>query len=246
MSIPFGVLTIYDRFLDATPRMMQIISMSVFCGLGDLFAQSQVLFRTERSLAMRSYDWKRCHRFLLKGIGCGIIWSQWFILADAWSEIMTVWFMGQAKMSPDNPSVRTIVCTTANLLLEQFIACPIIFGLWDLPVLSIMNGRPLSSIPAIFCKKLLRLLVLNAKLWTVVNIVIYNIPLKYRVLLVSITDIFWESLVSTIARQQEAILSRQDCDHIAVSLTTSEKEADYRSFIESQQGGDEDGDEKSL
>lgn len=79
-----------------------------------------------------------------------------------------------------------------------------------------------------------------------VNIVIYDIPLKYRVLLVSIVDIFWESLVSTIARQQEAILSRQDCDHIAVSSTTSEKEADYRLFIESQQGGDEDDDEKSL
>jgi hypothetical protein len=109
-----------------------------------------------------------------------------------------------------------------------------------------MNGRPLSSIPGIVRKKLWRLLVAHAKLWTVINTVIYNIPLKYRVLVVSIADIFWESLVSTISRQQEAIASHQDGGDITISLTTSEKEGDCISCIESQQEGDEDDDQKSY
>jgi hypothetical protein len=119
-------------------------------------------------------------------------------------------------MSPDSSNIHTVVRTIVSILLEQFIACPVIFGLWDLPILSLMHGSPLTSIPGIVRQKLLKLLIANAKLWTVVNIVIYNIPLKFRVLVLSIADIFWESLVSSIARQQEVILSPQEGDHIAL------------------------------
>jgi hypothetical protein len=121
--------------------------------------------------------------------------------------------------------MHTIVRTIVSILLEQFIACPIIFGLWDLPILSIMHGSPLAIIPGIVRQKLLKLLIANAKLWTVVNVVIYNIPLRFRVLVLSIADIFWESLVSSIARQQEVVTSPGEGDHIAL-IAASNQECD--------------------
>jgi hypothetical protein len=125
------------------------------------------------------------------------------------------------KLSPDSSNIHSVVKTIASIMLEQFIACPIIFGLWDLPILSIMHGSPLRSVPGIVRQKLLKLLIVNAKLWTVVNVVIYNIPLRFRVLVLSIADIFWESLVSSIARQQEVVASPLEGDHIALIAASS-------------------------
>ena len=223
MSIPNEVSTLYSQFLVVPPLVTQTLTMSAFCGLGDLWAQTQAL-RTEAP-SRRSYDWRRVRRFLLKGIGCGIIWSHWFKLAEAWSEALTLWFVVQTKLSPDSSNTHTILKTIVSVLLEQFIACPIIFGLWDLPILSIMHGSPLASIPGIVRQKLLKLLIANAKLWTVVNVVIYNIPLRFRVLVLSIADIFWESLVSSIARQQEVVTSPGEGDHIAL-IAASNLECD--------------------
>jgi hypothetical protein len=138
---------------------------------------------------------------------------------------MTLWFVAQMKLSPDSSNIHSLVKTIASILIEQFIACPIIFGLWDLPILSIMHGSPLASIPGIVRQKLLKLLIANAKLWTVVNVVIYNIPLRFRVLVLSIADIFWESLVSSIARQQEVVTNSREGDHIAL-IDASNSECD--------------------
>lgn len=119
-------------------------------------------------------------------------------------------------MLPDNSNFHTIIQTIVSILLEQFIASPIIFGLWDLPILSLMHGAPPASIPGIVRQKLPKLLITNAKLWTFVNIFIYNIPLKFRVFVLSIAIVFWESLVSSITRQQEVVLSPREGDHIAL------------------------------
>jgi Mpv17 / PMP22 family len=200
--------------------------MSLFNGLGDLMAQTRAL-RTETPPSTKSYDWRRFRRFLLKGIGCGILWSRWYILADDWSEFLTMRFLGGAKMLPDNSNFHTIIQTIISILLEQFIASPIIFGLWDLPILSLMHGAPPASIPGIVHQKLPKLLITNAKLWTFVNIFIYNIPLRFRVFVLSIAIVFWESLVSSITRQQEVVLSPREGDHIAlIAIQQDDNEVD--------------------
>jgi hypothetical protein len=163
---------------------------------------------------------------MLKGIGCGIIWSHWYELAETWSEALTLWFVGQTKLSSDSSNIHTIVKTIVSILLEQFIACPIVFGLWDLPILSIMHGSPLASIPGIVRQKLLKLLIANAKLWTIVNVLIYNIPLRFRVLVLSISLIFWESIVSSITRQQEVVASPLEGDHIALIAASNSEDDD--------------------
>jgi hypothetical protein len=146
-------------------------------------------------------------------------------LAETWGEALTLWFVGQTKLSSDSSSIHTFVKTIVSILLEQFIACPIIYGLWDLPILSIMHGSPLASIPGIVRQKLLKLLIANAKLWPVLNIVIYNIPLRFRVFVLSIALIFWESLVSSISRQQDVFTSPREGDHVAL-IAASKSESD--------------------
>ena len=186
------------RFLTEQPLVSQTLTMSAFCGLGDFLAQTNAKRTTNVP-----YDWRRVTRFLCKGIGCGILWSHWFLLADKWSESLTQQCIQHAAHILSNDvKVHTIIRTIVNLLLEQFLACPIIYGLWDLPILSIMDGVSLREIPGIVRQKLLTLLIANAKLWTVVNVVIYNIPLKLRVLVLSIADLFWEFIVSTIASKR--------------------------------------------
>jgi hypothetical protein len=147
MPILTVISTAYDWLLLKHPIITQTITMSLFCGAGDLIAQTQGLW-TEISPLKKFYDWKRFRRMLLKGIVDGIIWSHWFELADVWSEFLTVWFVGP------NSNVYAIVRTIVSILLEQFIACPLIFGLWDLPIISVMNGIPLTSIPGKVRRKL--------------------------------------------------------------------------------------------
>jgi hypothetical protein len=179
MSIANEASPVFNGFLVVPPLVTKALTMSAFCGLGDLLAQTKAL-RAE-SHVVKSYDWRRVRRFLLKGIGCGIIWSHWYELAEVWSEALTLWFVDQTKLSPDTSNIHSFVKTIVSILLEQFIACPIIYGLWDLPILSIMNGSPPRSIPGIVRQKLLKLLIVNAKLWTVVNVFIYKVPLRFRV-----------------------------------------------------------------
>lgn len=193
MSLLADATSAYNRFLNEQPILSQTLIMSAFCGLGDFLAQTN-----DKRKSDKPYNWKRVGKFTCKGIGCGILWSHWFMLAELWSESLTKWFLQSSHMD-DTVKTFTIVRTIVNLLLEQFLACPIIFGLWDLPIIAIMDGKSLGEIPDNIRAKLRKLLVANAKLWTVVNVLIYNVPLNLRVLVVSIADLFWESIVSTVA-----------------------------------------------
>jgi len=193
MSLVVDATTAYIRFLDEQPILSQALTMSAFGGLGNFLAQTHEI-RTSHE----PYDWSRVRKFTCKGIGCGILWSHWFMLAEIWSAGLTIWFLRQANVPLNDAKMYAIVRTVASILLEQFVASPIIYGLWDLPLISLMDGEPVNKIPSHVRQKLLKLLVANAKLWTFLNILIYNIPLNMRVLMVSLGDIIWEMIVSTV------------------------------------------------
>lgn len=198
MSALTAATLAYSRFLAEQPILSQVLTMSAFCGLGDLLAQTLRAVKNPRS----PYDWKRVAKFTAKGIGCGVIWSHWFLLAELWSDFVTTWIMRHYLLT-QHVKLFAIVRTIINLLLEQFVACPVIFGLWDLPIISVMDGVSLKLIPGVVRQKLFKLLIAHAKLWTIVNVMVYNIPLNLRVLLVSVADLFWESIVSTVASKPD-------------------------------------------
>jgi phage tail protein X len=181
------------------------------------------------------YDPKRGLVYFFKGLGSGIMWAWWFDMADVLSMELTesalsygsgiddggsssfqeaqevIDFATSAAVlagtaANDGLSVAAQTIRTAiNIFLEQFLVCPILFTLWDIPVTSTMRGCPAEQVPTQIREKLLPLLVANAKVWTLVNVVTYNIPLEYRLLFTSAASIVSESINSGITSKQVVV-----------------------------------------
>lgn len=93
-----------------------------------------------------------------------------------------------------------IVKTTLSILIEQFLWCPIVFGTFEIPVSTILNGGGLSSVKKEVDSKLGDLLISNAKIWTFANILIYGpVPVAWRPVVSNCVDIIWQSIVSSVS-----------------------------------------------
>lgn len=138
---------------------------------------------------------------LYNSLGGGIIWSNWYALNDSWSDTITLDMVQQFAI-PQN--YEWIAKTFTSIALEQFVACPIVYSLWDIPVPALLQGTPPSEIVPQVKAKIPGLLLENAKVWTFVNIIVYNIPIQFRVLFMSACDVFWQSVISeTVAAEVE-------------------------------------------
>jgi len=91
-----------------------------------------------------------------------------------------------------------IVTTSLSILIEQFIWCPIVFGAFDIPVSTLLNGGSLTSVQKEVNSKLNGLLVSNAKVWTLANVLIYNAPVLWRPAVSNCFDLIWQSVVSDV------------------------------------------------
>ena len=166
-----------------------MVTAGILSSLGDCLAQT--MSRMED--AAYKYNPARTFHFLLKGLGGGVMWSSWYAISDDLSLACAGVFDQDG----------TVARTTSAILLEQFLFCPVIYSLWDIPLPALLSGSPLRSMPAQVQSKLPDLLVANAKLWTPVNIVTYNLPVEYRVLFISFVDVIWQAVISTIANREE-------------------------------------------
>jgi hypothetical protein len=160
------------------------------------------------SYTSSNYDPKRGMTYFFKGLGSGILWAIWFEQADVLSKELTQSTLSHYHI-PSLPSqqqnIETVLQTIINILMEQFLICPILFTLWDIPITSIMSGTEVKQIPKQIDDKLIPLLTANAKVWTLVNIITYNIPLQYRLLFTSGASIVSETINSGITSKQEII-----------------------------------------
>ena len=59
-----------------------------------------------------------------------------------------------------------IVTTALSILIEQFFWCPIVFGTFEIPISTLLNGGSFSTVQKEVDSKLGGLLVNNAKVWT--------------------------------------------------------------------------------
>jgi len=194
----------------------------------------------------KQVDLERSRRFMLKGLGGGIIWSFWFGIADDWSNALlqqefantnlmallgggtssvattsdaVMMAAQQAAVDTSNapflvepamamevpvvdpatstPALVTLGRTIVAILLEQFFWVPLVYTFWDIPVPTLLSKDiENTSIPSQVQTKLPGLLVDNAKVWTFINIIVYNAPVQYRVLISSMADILWQSILS--------------------------------------------------
>ena len=156
------------------------------------------------SYTSSTYDPKRGMTYFFKGLGSGILWALWFEQADMLSRELTQSTLSHYHIPSSLQShIETILQTMINILMEQFLICPILFTLWDIPITSVMRGTEVKQIPKQIDDKLIPLLTANAKVWTLVNVITYNIPLQYRLLFTSGASIVSETINSSITSKQE-------------------------------------------
>ena len=87
----------------------------------------------------------------------------------------------------------------------------------DIPFPAVLNGVPLRQIPIQVRLKLRTMLLASFRIWTPVNVLIYNVPVQHRVVLMSIADVFWQSIVSSIVSTSGATDHELAVDDVSVA-----------------------------
>ena len=188
MLLPLSPLDAYSALLQTSPLATKAATQSLIWGVGDVLAQQReragdVLAQREREGEL---DWSRTSSFALTGLGSGAAWTLWYDVADALTAPLQ-----------DDAVLRTLAACS----LEQFLFCPVIFATYQIPCAVLQNGGRIDEIPAQVQARIKDLLVANAKLWTPANILIYNVPLQWRVLTSNCFDLLWGAYLSSVAAE---------------------------------------------
>ena len=171
-------ISTYQNWLEAAPLLTKATTSSVIFSAGDALAQS--LKEDTKDMSV-----ERVVRFAGTGFGNGIAWSSWYDLSDG-------------LLAPLNEPVLRIAGAMA---IEQFLWCPLLFAVYLIPLSALLNGAPVAQLPSEVRKRLGPLLIANAKVWTPANLVIYNVPLEYRVLASNVIDLIWAAICSETAAE---------------------------------------------
>lgn len=205
-----------------TDLATQSLTAGSLAAAGDFFAQLSKTFSTSTSSEQQSSDYEndgigrivkqrmmmlekdRTFRYMVKGLGSGILWACWYsnidgfvdgytenMLTEDLSFVLTKFGIG---MDQAKNAMRIIL----SIILEQIVFCPIAYAFWDIPSLALMEGSSMEEVKERVNTKLGVLLINNAKVWTFANILIYSLPAQYRVLAMSMVDILWQAVLSSV------------------------------------------------
>jgi len=208
----------YSNSLAEHPFITKGMTGFFLCGMGDILAQIRGFQYETNSASSGAADFagipsvekinkSRLARFAAKGFFGTSIWAKWYDLSDSLftpSNVMAalayIGLPGFLDVDGSNAIVTMNVARVLGLMFtEQFIACPIIYGCWEIPASTVVNGAPVSRVPFEVKDKLPSMLIENAKLWTFLNVIIYNCPVQFRSILANLGDIVWQSIVSEFA-----------------------------------------------
>jgi len=179
------IASTYNACLDMNPILTKSITAFTLCSACDLIAQKRSSSET--------LNWGRSFRFALKGVGSSLIWNCWYEAAD---DVVLDALRPFRDM--DKPLTAPVRIAMA-MLLEQFIVSPIVFGSWDIPMSTLLNGADVQDIPSEVRSKLGGLLWSNAVVWSPANVILYSIPPIYRIGFSNIIDLFWQSILADVA-----------------------------------------------
>mmetsp|Transcript_2173 Transcript_2173/g.3356 ORF Transcript_2173/g.3356 Transcript_2173/m.3356 type:complete len:187 (-) Transcript_2173:45-605(-) len=150
-----------------------------------------------------SYRLPRLDRYVVTGLGSGVLWSLYYDAADG---IVT------------HATADIVLRTAMSMAAEQFAWCPLLYGLYLIPLSTLLNGGLRTEISKQIQSRLPGLLIANAKVWTPANLIIYNVPLEWRVLTSNAVDLIWASICADVA----ADCGAEDSDACSVSLSQLE------------------------
>lgn len=218
------------------------------CSVADTIAQIRGMTGTKGNivandsftLSMKSINWSRNARFAIKGFFGALVWSLWYDISDEIVSLdriqSTLTSLGiQYDVDDNNIFLLNILRTLTSMSVEQFIACPIIFSFFEIPAATILNNAPLRRIPYEISDKLVDMLVANAKVWTLANLLIYNVPVQFRVGLSNIIDILWQSIVSDFAADCGTPDNHFDTSPSILTVTTIDDDDDEREEVVSSE-----------
>jgi len=171
---------------------------------------------------------------LQSGKGCvgGVIWACWYDELDGFLDqdnkfnfFKLFGIVTDQWIKPYLGAFNTIL----SILIEQFLWCPIVFGFFEIPVSTLLNGGDLSSVKKEVDSKLGSLLISNAKIWTFANLLIYGvIPVDYRPIISNIVDVGWQSIVSSVSadcgKVEDDICIVNDFNSLVLTSTGSDDE----------------------
>lgn len=167
----------YQQLLDTAPFPTKAITQGVIWGMSDITAQVQ---------ARGAYSAQRTRNFALQGVGSGVLWALYYDWADA-----------VVSPAPGGPVAHTVL----SIMLEQFSWCPLLFAFYQIPFSVLLNGGTLTDVPPAIQRQLNGLLVEYAKVWTPANLIIYNVPLEWRLLSSNVVDFVWGYISSGFAAE---------------------------------------------
>uniref|UniRef100_A0A7S3L1K8 Uncharacterized protein n=1 Tax=Amphora coffeiformis TaxID=265554 RepID=A0A7S3L1K8_9STRA len=142
-----------------------------------------------RVVAGPMIDWRRLNAFFIKGAVSGVLWSHWYALVDPVGVAVA------ENLAPSSASIEA-ARIVVSVFLDLFVFSPFLFCVWDLPFPMLARGDPLESIPRKVRAKIGPILADNTKVWMVPNLVIYSLPVQYRVVVTSCTDAVWQMMLS--------------------------------------------------
>ncbi len=200
----------YSRSLQEFPLLTKATTGFLLCGIADILAQTRANKPKPDGInalflhSLENVNTTRLAKFASKGFFGAIIWGSWYDLSDNFistsniEHVLSQIDMRCNEVLSSSAAVNALRIASA-IIIEQFVACPIIFGLWEIPAATLLNKSQIKRIPYEVKDKLNDMLIANAKVWTLANLIIYNTPLQYRVGLSNVIDIFWQSIVSDFA-----------------------------------------------
>ena len=172
-------LDAYHQLLDAHPLATQSLTNGAIWAASDVIAQAR---------ARRPLDPARTARFALTGLGSGVLWSGWFRAIDPAVNALAA-----------APGARVAL----SIAGEELLFAPLVTGLYVIPA-SLAQNRGLGALrhlPAEVRATLGPLLIQNARVWTLPNLLIYRAPLEYRVLASNVVDLVWGVVCAEAAAQ---------------------------------------------
>lgn len=204
-TLPFQAIgEAYSNALIEQPILAKGSTGFILCGVGDIIAQTKGnkgSKEIDNNKRLYGIDLARLGRFATKGFFGTLIWSVWYDYSAMYlfKDEAVIRILAKLGVQEAEDILLNTSRTILFLLTEQFITCPILYGLWEIPVATLLNGGSISSIPMEEKDKLGDMLIENAKIWTPFNIIIYNAPVQFRPVLGNVCDIIWQSVVADFA-----------------------------------------------
>jgi hypothetical protein len=234
-SIQF-IAEAYSTSLVQYPFVTRGTTGFFLCGIADIIAQIRG-YGSESSSAndqdleskqirvpvsvpiLKKINLPRLGRFAMKGFFGTIIWAVWYdYSAHLLNSNNVLAVLRTVGIIDASDTIQKVARTGMLILIEQFVTCPLVYGFWEIPVSTLLNGSSTSRILYEVKDKLGDMLIENAKVWTLANVIIYNTPLQYRSAISNIMDIIWQSVVSDFAADcgnddgmdEELVVAMQD------------------------------------